>query len=140
MSSNQPIPTRIVVHQGSRKLEVEFDDGNCFELPFELMRVYSPSAEVRGHGPGQETLQVGKKEVNVVSLEPVGMYAVKPTFSDGHDSGLFTWEYLHWLGSNQEGLWQDYLTRLNTAGGSREPGAPENISLEKVKTGGCSSH
>lgn len=140
MSLNQPVPSRIVVHQASRVLEVEFDEAQVFKLPFELLRVYSPSAEVRGHGPGQETLQVGKKEVGIHKLEPVGMYAVRPTFTDGHDTGLFTWEYLLWLGTNQEGLWNDYLERLKTAGGSREPGAPENIPLEKPKAGGCSSH
>lgn len=141
MADNQPIPTRIVVHQQSKLLEVEFDDAKTFQLPFELLRVYSPSAEVRGHGPGQETLQVGKRDVFIHKLEPVGMYAVKPIFSDGHDSGLFSWEYLHWLGSNHEGLWNDYLQRLKNAGGSRDPDAPENIALQPVKSGGgCSSH
>lgn len=134
------MPTRLVVHQKSRILEVEFDTGACFKLPFELMRVYSPSAEVRGHGPGQETLQVGKRDVEINQLEPVGMYAIKPVFSDGHDSGLFSWEYLHWLGENQEGLWNDYLTRLNEAGGSRDPNAPENIPLQQKKGGACASH
>lgn len=134
------MPTRLVVHQKSRILEVEFDTGSCFKLPFELLRVYSPSAEVRGHGPGQETLQVGKRDVEIDQLEPVGMYAVKPIFSDGHDSGLFSWEYLHWLGENQEGLWNDYLTRLKDAGGSRDPNAPENIPLQQKKGGACASH
>lgn len=142
MGENQPVPVRIVVHQQSRKLEVEFDDAKVYELPFELMRVYSPSAEVRGHGPGQETLQVGKRDVFIHKLEPVGMYAVKPIFSDGHDTGLFTWEYLYWLGSNHEGLWNDYMTRLKAAGGSRDPDAPENIPLQKPTGGGggCGSH
>jgi DUF971 family protein len=90
-------------------------------LPFELLRVYSPSAEVQGHGPGQEVLQVGKRDVQIQALEPVGHYAVKPTFSDGHDSGLFTWEYLAWLGANQDELWQNYLDRLAAAGASRDP-------------------
>ena len=139
-SSATPVPTRIVVHQKSRILEVEFDTGACFNLPFELLRVYSPSAEVRGHGPGQETLQVGKKEVGITTLEPVGLYAVKPVFSDGHDSGLFSWQYLLWLGENQEGLWNDYLKRLKTAGASRDGNAPENKPFEKPNGGGCSSH
>lgn len=115
------MPVRIVVHQKSRVLEVAFDDGPCFRLPFELMRVYSPSAEVKGHGPGQEVLQVGKREVDVLALEPVGLYAVKPTFSDGHDSGLFSWPYLRWLGENHDTLWHDYLARLKAAGASRDP-------------------
>lgn len=141
MSLSSPAPTRLVVHQASKVLEVEFDDGAVFHLPFELMRVYSPSAEVKGHGPGQETLQVGKKGVGINQLEPVGYYAVKPTFSDGHESGLFTWEYLHWLGTNQEGLWNDYLERLKAANASREPNAPENLPhLQKGHTGGCGHH
>ncbi|HEX4843394.1 MAG TPA: DUF971 domain-containing protein [Limnobacter sp.] len=139
-TSNNPIPTRIVVHQQSKVLEVEFDTGAMFKLPFELLRVYSPSAEVRGHGPGQETLQVGKRDVSIVNLEPVGMYAVKPTFSDGHDSGLFSWAYLLWLGENHSGLWDDYLERLKAAGGSRDPDAPENIPLQQKKGGACASH
>lgn len=139
-TSSAPTPTRIVVHQKSRVMEVEFDTGACFRLPFELMRVYSPSAEVRGHGPGQETLQVGKANVTITKLEPVGMYAVKPSFSDGHDSGLFTWQYLLWLGENQDGLWNDYLARLKAAGASREADASENIPFEQKKGGACASH
>jgi DUF971 family protein len=135
-----PTPTRIVVHQKSKFLEVEFDSGKSFQLPFEFLRVYSPSAEVRGHGKGQEVLQVGKRDVNIVQLEPVGLYAVKPTFSDGHDTGLFSWEYLSWLGENQEGLWNDYLERLHVAGASREPDAPENTPFQPANNGGCSSH
>lgn len=141
MAGNSPTPTRIVVHQKSAKFEVEFDDGAIFHLPFELMRVYSPSAEVRGHGPGQETLQVGKRDVGIHKLEPVGNYAVKPVFTDGHDSGLFSWEYLHWLGANQEGLWKDYLNRLEQAGASRDPSDPSNTQFEAVKPGGgCGGH
>ena len=120
-TTNIPVPTRIVVHQKSRVLEVEFDTGACFNLPFELLRVYSPSAEVRGHGPGQETLQVGKKEVTINNLEPVGMYAVKPFFSDGHDSGIFSWEYLFQLGENHQQNWEQYLADLGAAGKSRAP-------------------
>jgi len=114
-------PTELTVHQSSRVLEIGYEDGTVYRLPFELLRVYSPSAEVQGHGPGQEVLQVGKRDVLIETLEPVGHYAVKPTFSDGHDSGLFTWEYLTWLGANQEPLWQSYLDRLAAAGASRDP-------------------
>ena len=126
-------PTEITLHQQSRQLGITFDDGAHYRLPFEFLRVYSPSAEVRGHGVGQETLQVGKKEVNVLNIEPVGSYAIKIVFDDGHDSGLYTWEYLHKLGQNQDAMWQDYLKQLEAAGASREPGdAP-------VSSGGCSS-
>ncbi len=114
-------PTELTVHQSSRLLEIGYEDGTVYRLPFELLRVYSPSAEVQGHGPGQEVLQVGKRDVQIQALEPVGHYAVKPTFSDGHDSGLFTWEYLAWLGANQDELWQNYLDRLAAAGASRDP-------------------
>lgn len=120
LDSKTPHPTRIVVHRQSRVLEVEFDDGNTFRLPFEFLRVYSPSAEVRGHGPGQEVLQPGKRKVDLLGLEPVGNYAVQPRFSDGHVTGLYSWDYLHWLGANQQSLWQDYLQRLEAAGASRE--------------------
>ncbi len=120
LDSKTPHPTRIVVHRQSRVLEVEFDDGNTFRLPFEFLRVYSPSAEVRGHGPGQEVLQSGKRKVDLLGLEPVGNYAVQPRFSDGHATGLYSWDYLHWLGANRESLWKDYLQRLEAAGASRE--------------------
>ena len=120
LDSSTPHPTRIVVHKQSRVLEIEFDDGRTFQLPFELMRVYSPSAEVRGHGPGQEGLQTGKRGVDIVGIEPVGNYAVQPRFSDGHATGLYSWDYLYWLGANQESLWADYLARLQAAGASRE--------------------
>lgn len=115
-----PAPTEIILHQKSRTLEIAFDDGARFQLPFEFLRVMSPSAEVRGHGPGQEVLQVGKRNVAVTSIEPVGSYAAQLVFDDGHDSGLYTWEYLHHLGSNQEALWQDYLRQLEAAGASRD--------------------
>src|SRR3954471_13099308 len=114
--SGHRVPVALTVHQQSRALEVEFDDGRAFRIPFELMRVYSPSAEVQGHGPGQETLQTGKRDVLVTDIEPVGHYAVKPTFSDGHDSGLFTWDYLYRLGSEQDALFAQYLERLAAAG------------------------
>jgi DUF971 family protein len=114
-------PTEIKLHQQSRLLEIAFDDGSTFQLPCELLRVYSPSAEVAGHGPGQEVLQVGKKHVGITALEPVGSYAVQINFDDGHDTGLYTWERLYSMGKNQEALWQDYLDRMEAAGASREP-------------------
>jgi DUF971 family protein len=121
-SGSSPVPTEIRLHQASRVLEVAFSDGATFRLPCELLRVYSPSAEVRGHGPGQEVLQIGKREVNITAIEPVGQYAVKLVFSDGHDTGLYSWDYLHDLGRDQERLWQQYLDRLQQAGASRDPG------------------
>ena len=120
LTKHSPIPTSITVHQQSRVLEVGFDDGREFRIPFELMRVYSPSAEVQGHGPGQEVLQTGKRDVGLVSLEPVGNYAVQPTFSDGHDTGIFSWDYLYFLGSQQDDLWQQYESRLAKAGANRD--------------------
>ena len=125
LDKSTPTPTDITVHQQSRVLEIAFSDGASFRLPFELMRVYSPSAEVQGHGPGQEVLQTGKREVGIVNLEPVGNYAIKPTFSDGHESGLFSWDDLYFLGSEQERLWQDYLGRLASAGVDRDAPMPE---------------
>ena len=122
MDTNTSQPTEIKLHQKSRVMELVFSDGSRFELSYELLRVYSPSAEVRGHGPGQEVLQVGKSEVDISTLEPVGNYAVQPTFSDGHSTGLYSWDYLFWLGTNRDALWQQYLERLNEAGASREPG------------------
>ena len=120
LTKNSPRPTSITVHQQTRVLEVGFDDGREFRIPFELMRVYSPSAEVQGHGPGQEVLQTGKREVGLTALEPVGNYAVQPTFSDGHDTGLFSWDYLYFLGSQQDELWQQYEARLAAAGLGRD--------------------
>ena len=114
------VPTGITLHQKSRVLEIAFADGRSFRLPYEFLRVYSPSAEVRGHGPGQEVLQVGKRAVEIRSLEPVGSYAVQPQFSDGHNTGIYSWEYLYELGENQEKLWSQYLERLAAAGASRE--------------------
>ena len=116
-----PAPTEIRLHQKSRLLEISFDDGKTFKLPCELLRVYSPSAEVRGHGPGQEVLQTGKKNVEIASIEPVGTYAVQLCFSDGHDTGLYSWELLYEFGLHQDELWQAYLKRLEEAGASREP-------------------
>src|SRR3982750_3094679 len=111
-----PHPTDITQHQASRVLEIAFDDGRTFRLPYEYLRVYSPSAEVRGHGPGQETLQIGKRDVTIKSLETVGHYALRPTFSDGHDTGIYSWQYLHELGAYHDEFWQRYLDRLRAAG------------------------
>ena len=119
LDRSTPTPTDIKVHRKSRFVEIAFDDGKRFELPFELLRVYSPSAEVRGHGPGQEVLQTGKREVDITAVEPVGVYAIQPVFSDGHDSGIYSWDYLYDLGTRREALWQDYLKRLAAAGASR---------------------
>ena len=132
---DKPTPTLIELHQKSRVLEIAFSDGKHFSLPYEFLRVYSPSAEVRGHGPGQETLQVGKKNVEITAAEPVGTYAMQLVFSDGHDSGLYSWEYLHSMGINQEAMWQEYLQRMEQAGAKREP-IP---NLLAASSGGCGS-
>lgn len=135
-------PTALTVHQKSRVLDIAFDDGSSFSIPFELLRVYSPSAEVRGHGQGQEVLQLGKRDVGITALEPVGNYAVQPTFSDGHNTGLFTWEYLRKLGSGQEALWADYLARLHAAGFEGDAGRAPGAALPGVPTAakGCGHH
>lgn len=125
LQAGAPTPVDITVHSQSRVLEVGFSDGARFRIPFELMRVYSPSAEVQGHGPGQEVLQTGKREVTLTALEPVGNYAVQPSFSDGHDSGIFSWDYLYFLGAQQEQLWADYAARLQAAGVDRDAPMPE---------------
>ena len=119
---SERVATGITLHQKSHVLEIAFSDGRSFRLPYELLRVYSPSAEVRGHGPGQEVLQVGKRAVEIRALEPVGSYAVQPQFSDGHSTGIYSWDYLYWLGTNRETLWRQYLKRMEEAGASREPG------------------
>src|SRR5256714_15677309 len=116
LDKTTPVPTEIKLHQLSRQLEITFNNGTRFELPYEFLRVYSPSAEVRGHGPGQEVLQVGKKDIAISELEPVGRYAVRPTFSDGHNSGIYSWDYLRTLGEEHDRLWQQYLERLEAAG------------------------
>ena len=125
LDKNTPTPESITLHQHSRVLEVGFSDGSEYRIPFELMRVFSPSAEVQGHGKGQEVLQTGKREVDIVALEPVGNYAVQPTFSDGHSSGIFSWDYLYFLGSQQTELWADYNARLVAAGVERDAPMPE---------------
>ena len=132
-----PIPTEITLHKKSRILELGFEDGSRYQLPAEFLRVYSPSAEVRGHGPGQETLQTGKRNVEITDLEGVGNYAVKPTFSDGHDSGIYSWDLLYDLGVNQEALWADYLARLENAGASRDI---DSTTLPPKSGGGCGKH
>ena len=119
----KPSPTKIVLHQQSRILEVAFDDDRMFNLSCEYLRVFSPSAEVRGHGPGQEVLQIGKENVNISAVESVGAYAVKLIFDDGHDSGIYSWETLYELGSQQEAYWQAYLEELEKAGYERQPTA-----------------
>ena len=121
LSREAPTPTEILLHRKSRVLEIAFSDGKRFRLPCEFLRVYSPSAEVRGHGPGQEVLQVGKKDVEITELEPVGAYAVRPVFSDGHGTGIYSWDYFYTLGENQDEMWRRYLQRIDEAGASREP-------------------
>ncbi len=116
-----PVPTEIKLHQASRAMEISFQDGRRFRLSYEFLRVYSPSAEVRGHGPGQETLQTGKRDVTIVDVEPVGHYAIRPKFSDGHDTGIYSWIYLYEIALDHEALWQRYLERLAQAGASRDP-------------------
>jgi DUF971 family protein len=123
--AQSPQPSEIKLHQQSRVLEITYDDGQSFRLPFEFLRVHSPSAEVRGHGPGQEVLQVGKKDVEIVAVEPVGAYAIQPKFSDGHDTGIYSWELLHEYGMRHDKMWQQYLERLRTAGASRDPQAAQ---------------
>ena len=120
LQAHTPVPTDIVLHNASKVLEIAFDNGSNFRLPYELLRVYSPSAEVQGHGPGQEVLQTGKRHVGILSLEPVGNYGVQPHFSDGHNSGIFSWDYLHQLGMNEKALWVQYQQRLQDAGVDRD--------------------
>ena len=134
LSSDSPTPRSLTVHGQSRVLEVAFSDGAEFRIPFELMRIYSPSAEVQGHGPGQEVLQTGKRDVGIDALEPVGHYAVQPTFSDGHSSGIFSWDYLYRLGAEQQALWSRYEERLAAAGVARD--AP----MSAAAGGACGHH
>ena len=134
LQADSPTPTALTVHNQSRLLEISFSDGAVFKLPFELMRICSPSAEVQGHGPGQEVLQTGKREVDIVALEPVGNYAVKPVFSDGHESGIYSWALLYHLGRDQDHLWEDYNRRLQAAGATRD--APMVVASSHS----CGSH
>ncbi|MEY2659517.1 MAG: hypothetical protein RLZZ123_689 [Pseudomonadota bacterium] len=134
MSQETPPPQDLTVHQASKVLEILFANGESHRIPFELMRVYSPSAEVQGHGPGQEVLQTGKREVGLIDVEPVGNYGIKPTFSDGHDSGIFSWTYLYFLASQQNQLWQDYERRLQEAGVDRDAPMPA------TQAGGACGH
>ena len=134
LKQGSPTPTDITLHGASKVLQISFSDGAEFRIPFELMRVYSPSAEVQGHRPGQEVLQTGKRAVSIVQLESVGHYAVQPTFSDGHESGIFSWTYLYHLGSEQDKLWADYEARLQAAGMGRDDPMPQNASHS------CSTH
>lgn len=127
-----PAPTDITVHAKSKVLEIGFADGQRFRLPFEFLRVLSPSAEVRGHGPGQETLQTGKREVAIATLEAVGHYAVQPHFDDGHNTGIYSWDYLYWMGTHQEALWTDYLARMQAQGASRD-----TATIVEVSRGSC---
>ena len=138
MAVRAPAPINITLHSSSRVFEVEYDDGRSFRLPFEFMRVHSPSAEVRGHGPGQGTLQAGKRDVTITEVQPIGHYAVQPLFSDGHSSGIYSWEYLYELGVNQARLWSEYLTQLEAAGASRDPAASSNIAAPSAS--GCGHH
>lgn len=121
LDSATPIPTEIKLHQKSRRFEIAFDNGERFELTYEFLRVFTPSAEARGHGVGQETLQVGKQDVDILRIEPVGNYAIKPVFSDGHDSGLYSWDVLHTICTHRDELWQAYLVKLEEQGASRDP-------------------
>jgi DUF971 family protein len=128
LTPDTPTPESLTVHGASRVLEVAYSDGASFRIPFELLRVYSPSAEVQGHGPGQEVLQTGKREVGITAIEPVGNYAIKPFFSDGHESGLYTWEYLYELGRLQDEFWAQYLDRLQESGMDRDTPMPGKAS------------
>jgi DUF971 family protein len=134
LTPGSPTPLALTVHAKSKLLEISFSDGASFQIPFELMRVYSPSAEVQGHGAGQEVLQTGKRDVGLLSLDPVGNYAVQPSFTDGHNTGLFTWDYLYFLGSQQTKLWQDYEARLAAAALQRDD------AMVDKSVHGCASH
>ena len=138
LNKQTPTPTEIKLHQQSKLMEISFSDGANFKLPYEYLRVYSPSAEVRGHGPGQEVLQTGKRNVEISGIEAVGNYAVKPVFSDGHDSGIYSWDLLYDLGINHESYWQTYLARLQAQGASRD--VDSTTQPPKPKAGGCGHH
>ena len=136
MSKETPIPDEVKLHRVSRVLELVYGD-QVFRLPAEYLRVFTPSAEARGHAPGQEVLQIGKRLVEITGVEPVGSYALKLVFSDGHDSGLYSWDYLYQLGENRDDLWQTYLVRLEAEGGSRDPA---DLPPPAPKAGGCGHH
>lgn len=138
LEQGTPMPTNIVVHQQSHVFEISFDTSEVFRIPFELLRVYSPSAEVQGHGPGQEVLQTGKRNVGIERLESVGNYGIKPVFSDGHESGIYSWDYLYRLGANEATLWQQYFDRLAEAGKDRD--APMAAAQGHAHGGGCGHH
>jgi len=140
LDKHTPAPTEIKLHQKSRLLEIAFADGKNFTLSHEFLRVSSPSAEVRGHGPGQEVLQTGKREVTVASIAPVGNYAVQLSFSDGHDTGLYSWDLLYALGEHQDELWQSYLSRLEAAGASRDVDSSTSSVGGAAKKGGACGH
>jgi DUF971 family protein len=133
LDKSTPIPIEIKLHQQSRLMELRFSDGSQFSLPYEYLRVFSPSAEVRGHGPGQEVLQTGKRSIEISGVEPVGNYAIKPSFSDGHNSGIYSWDLLYDLGVNHESNWQGYLIRLDAAAASRDI----DSTTQPPKSGGC---
>jgi len=138
LDRNTPTPTEIKLHQKSRLMEIAFSDGQQFQLSYEFLRVYSPSAEVRGHGPGQEVLQTGKREIEILGLEPVGSYAVQPQFSDGHNTGIYSWDYLYDLGMNRDALWSEYVGRLEAAGASRD--VDTTAAPAHAGGGACKSH
>ena len=140
LQTHSPTPQSITVHGASKVLALTFSDGAAFSIPFELLRIYSPSAEVQGHGPGQEVLQSGKREVAVTALEPIGNYAVQPSFSDGHDTGIYSWDYLYFLGAKKEQLWQEYAARLAAAGRGRDEPMPASAGGHSHGHGGSCSH
>lgn len=135
-----PVPTGLTLHNKSRMLDVAFDDGSEFSFSFEFLRVFSPSAEVQGHGKGQEVLQIGKRDIDIAAIEPVGNYAIQPTFSDGHNSGLFSWVYLHELGTKQDELWEQYLTQLHDAGYPGDTGRDSPKGTVKAMSGEIRRH
>ena len=140
LDKQTPIPTEIKLHKQSKLMEISFADGASFKLPFEYLRVHSPSAEVRGHGPGQETLQTGKRSVDIIGDEAVGHYAVRPVFSHGHDTGIYSWDLLYDLGINQESYWQAYLIRLEAAGSNRDVDSSTKPPQSRGSGGSCGSH
>jgi DUF971 family protein len=127
LTPDTPVPTGVIVHTASRALELQYADGARYRIPFELLRVYSPSAEVRGHGPGQETLQTGKREVGIVSVAPVGHYALQPTFTDGHSTGIYSWDQLYELATRQDAFWDLYFDKLRQAGVERDAPMSQDV-------------